>query len=81
MIVVKRIVVGIHEAKTHFSKLVKQAEAGQEIVVASSGKPVAKIVGYKPAAAARKPGLLAGKITIKPGFDQLPPGFDEAFGA
>ncbi len=77
----KRIVVGIHEAKTHFSKLVKQAEAGQEIVVASSGKPVAKIVGYTPAAAARKPGLLAGTITIKPGFDELPAGFDEAFGA
>lgn len=76
----KRIVVGIHEAKTHFSKLVKQAEAGQEVVVENYGKPVAKIVGYKPSAERRSPGLLAGKITIKPGFDELPAGFDEVFG-
>jgi prevent-host-death family protein len=78
---VKKIVVGIHEAKTHFSKLVKQAEAGQEIVVENHGKPVAKIVGYAPEGVVRKPGLLAGKITIKPGFDELPEGFEDAFGA
>ena len=74
---VKKIVVGIHEAKTQFSKLVKQAEAGEEIVVSNFGKPVAKIVGYAQAGAERKPGLLAGKITIKPGFDEVPEGFDE----
>ena len=73
----KRIVVGIHEAKTQFSKLVKQAEAGDEIVVSNFGKPVAKIVGYSQAGVKRKPGLLAGKITIKPGFDEVPEGFDE----
>lgn len=77
----KRIVVGIHEAKTQFSKLVKQAEAGQEIVVKNFGRPVAKIVGYKPAVTQREPGLLAGKIAIEPGFDEVPAGFDEAFGA
>ena len=76
----KRIVVGMHEAKTNFSKLVKQAEAGQEIVVANFGRPVARIVPYEPPAADRKPGLMRGRIRIKPGFDDLPPGFDEAFG-
>lgn len=75
----RRVVVGIHEAKTHFSKLVKQAVAGQEIVVENGGKPVAKIVGYRPTAHDRKPGLLAGKITIKAGFDEVPAGFDKAF--
>ena len=75
----KRLVVGIHEAKTNFSKLVRQAEAGREIVVANYGKPVAKIVPYKQATTRRKPGLLAGKITIKPGFEQIPEGFEEAF--
>ena len=75
----KKIVVGIHEAKTQFSKLVKQAEAGQEIVVSNFGKPVAKIVGYSDGGAARKPGLLAGALTIKPGFDETPAGFDDAF--
>jgi prevent-host-death family protein len=77
----KTTVVGIHEAKTNFSKLVKRAAAGEEVVVASSGRPVAKIVAYRPRSAPRKPGMLAGKIEVKAGFDAMPPGFDEAFGA
>jgi prevent-host-death family protein len=75
----KRLVVGIHEAKTTFSKLVKEAEAGSEIIVENHGKPVAKLVGYKPAPAPRKPGMFAGQIKIKPGFDEIPEGFKEAF--
>lgn len=74
----KPLVVGIHEAKTNFSKLVKQVEAGREVIVKSFDRPVAKLVPYAPPRAERKPGLLAGQITIKPGFDELPPGF-EAF--
>jgi prevent-host-death family protein len=72
----KVVVVGIHEAKTHFSKLVKRVEAGDEVIVKSFDKPVARIVPYAPPVAERKPGALAGQITIKPGFDDLPPGFD-----
>jgi prevent-host-death family protein len=71
----KRTIVGVHEAKTHFSKLLRKAEAGEEIVVASSGKPVAKLVRYE-SVEMRKPGLLAGRVTIKPGFDELPGGFE-----
>ena len=48
-------------------------------VVKGFDKPVAKLVPFNPAKADRKPGLLAGQITIKPGFDELPPGF-EVFG-
>ena len=70
------LVVGIHEAKTNFSKLVKRVEAGEEVIVKNFGKPVAKLVPYVPATADRKPGRLAGQITIKPGFDELPPGFE-----
>ena len=73
------IVVGMHEAKSQLSKLVKRAAAGEEIVVANAGKPVARIVAYTPPKTARKPGMLAGQIEIKPGFDELPPGFREAF--
>jgi len=76
----KQTIVGMHEAKTHFSKLVRRAVAGEEVIVASAGKPVAKIVGYSAPSTPRKPGLLAGQIKIKPGFEELPPGFDEAFG-
>ena len=72
----KPATVGIHEAKTNFSRLVKQAEAGQETIVTSHDRPVAKIVPYAPGRVDRKPGLLAGQITIRPGFDDLPPGFE-----
>jgi prevent-host-death family protein len=72
----KTVVVGIHEAKTNFSKLVKLVEAGQEVIVKSFDRPVAKLVPYVPPMTDRKPGLLAGQITIKPGFDELPDGFD-----
>jgi prevent-host-death family protein len=77
----KQTIVGMHEAKTHFSKLVRRAVAGEEVIVARAGHPVAKIVGYLPPSTPRTPGLLAGQIVIKPGFDELPPGFDEAFGS
>jgi prevent-host-death family protein len=73
----KTVVVGIHEAKTHFSRLVKHVQAGNEVIVKSFDRPVAKLVPYARATAPRKPGLLAGQITIKPGFDELPPGFDD----
>ncbi len=75
----KRLVVGIHEAKTTFSKLVRAAEAGDEVVVENHGKPVAKLVGYKPAPAPRRPGMFAGQIKIRPGFDDIPEGFEEPF--
>ena len=75
----KPIVVGMHEAKTHFSKLVKEAAAGREVIVKNFDKPVAKIVPYAPPREKRKPGRYAGQIHIKPGFDDLPAGF-EIFG-
>ena len=39
--------VNIHEAKTHFSKLVARAAAGEEIVIAKAGVPVAKLVAFR----------------------------------
>jgi prevent-host-death family protein len=74
------IFVNVHEAKTHLSKLIKQAAAGEEIVVASAGRPVAKIVAYEASSEPRTPGLLAGRIEIAPDFDELPPELADAFG-
>lgn len=73
----KTVVVGIHQAKTNFSRLVKRVERGEEVIVQNFGRPVAKLVPYTSPQTARKPGLLAGRITIKPDFDELPPGFEE----
>lgn len=38
----------VHQAKTHFSRLLKEAEAGQEVIVMRGKKPVAKIVPIQP---------------------------------
>lgn len=65
-------VTNIHEAKTHLSRLVDRAAAGEEIVIGKAGKPVACLVAYKPPAAPkRKPGSMKGKIRILPGFDAV----------
>ena len=47
----------VHEAKTHFSKLIDRAHAGEEIVLAKAGVPYAKLVPFEEAPApVRKPG-------------------------
>jgi prevent-host-death family protein len=61
--------VNIHEAKTQLSKLVERVRAGEEIVLAKAGQPVARIVPYVPARSPRKPGALKGKIRIGKDFD------------
>ena len=62
--------VNIHEAKTHLSRLIQRAEAGEEVVIARAGEPVAKLVPYKPAKLKhRKFGALRGKIWIADDFD------------
>ncbi len=64
--------VNIHEAKTQFSRYVDQAEAGEEIVIARAGKPVARLVALetvnrKP----RKLGLGKKECTFPEQFDNL----------
>ena len=56
----------IHEAKTHLSRLVERAAAGEEIVISKAGKPMAKLVPYTAKAAIRKGGFLSGKIHESP---------------
>ena len=61
--------VNIYEAKSKFSKLINQALAGEEIIIAKSGKPVAKLVPIKKPIRNRKPGSAKGKIFIANDFD------------
>ena len=56
----------IHEAKTHLSKLVEQAAAGEEIIIAKAGKPMAKLVPYAPLKSPRAGGFLKGQIWEAP---------------
>jgi prevent-host-death family protein len=67
--------VSIHDAKTHFSRLVARAEAGEEIVVRRGSKPVAKLVAYAPASTPRSPGRLRGQISLADDFEETPADF------
>jgi prevent-host-death family protein len=71
--------INIHAAKTHLSRLIERAEQGEEIVISRAGRPVAKLVPFKPARAPRKLGLYAGQIKIAPDFDELPADMMKAF--
>jgi prevent-host-death family protein len=63
-------VVNVHTAKTHFSRLLDEAAAGAEIIIAKAGKPVAKLVPLNAQAPRRRLGLLAGKAVVPEDFDQ-----------
>ena len=70
----------MHEAKTHFSKLIGLVESGEEVIVQRGNTPVAKIVPYDAAGQARQFGALRGAIKIADDFDALPAGFEEYVG-
>ena len=61
------VTVNVHEAKTHLSRLLAEAEAGEDVVIARNGKPVAKLVPYAPKGK-RQFGTLKGKIKIDERF-------------
>jgi prevent-host-death family protein len=62
--------VNIHEAKTHLSRLLDRMLAGEEIIIAKAGKPIAKLVPTEPARP-RRPGLGKGRVTAA-FFEPLP---------
>ena len=65
-------IVNVHQAKTQLSRLLAQVEAGEEVVIARRGEPVARLVGCKPRSK-RQPDVLKGKLVIPEGFfDPLP---------
>jgi prevent-host-death family protein len=61
--------VNIHEAKTHFSRLVDAAAGGEVIVIAKAGKPAARLVPMEHVKVTRRFGGLKGKIHIADDFD------------
>jgi len=66
--------VNMHEAKTHLSRLVERAAQGEEIIIARSGKPVAKLVPLTKDRTPRTPGSMRGQIRMADDFDApLPP--------
>ncbi len=69
-------IVNVYEAKTHLSKLLTRVMSGEQIIIAKAGKPVAVLSPIAGTPTRRVPGLDAGKVVIKPNFDDPPPEFD-----
>lgn len=61
--------VNVHEAKTQLSKLIEAVEAGQEVIIARAGKPVARLMPLEASKPRRRLGLLAGQLTVPDDFD------------
>ena len=70
-------VVNIHEAKTHFSRLLRDIEAGRRIAIARNGQPVALLTGIDDplSVVERRLGAVIGEVSISRDFDETPVDF------
>jgi prevent-host-death family protein len=66
--------VSVREAKTHLSRLLARVEAGEEIVIARRGRPIARLQRLNPAVLQRRPGN--DRVIIHPDFDDPIPEWD-----
>jgi prevent-host-death family protein len=62
-------VVNVHAAKSQLSRLLDAATAGEEVIIAKAGKPVARLVPIETKKERRKLGSLAGKLHVPDNFD------------
>jgi prevent-host-death family protein len=65
--------VNIHAAKSQLSRLLDAAVAGEEVIIAKAGKPIARLVPIEPKKERRKLGTLAGQFHVPDDFDDLLP--------
>ncbi len=65
--------INIHEAKTHLSRLIEQAAAGEPIIIAKAGKPMVKISALNSVEALpiRRLGFMIGQILVPDDFDRM----------
>ena len=69
----------LHYAKTHLSRLVDAAVAGEEVVIARSGKPLVRLTPVPPTKTERALGLDRGKIWMADDFDAPMPDLEDLF--
>ena len=75
------IIINIHEAKTHLSRIVDEVAAGAEVIIAKAGRPLAKLSPLSTPVKKKKLGLLKGKVKVpddfnKPLPDDITAGFE-----
>jgi prevent-host-death family protein len=73
--------VNVHEAKTELSRLLEEVEAGERVVIARAGRPIAALVPYRAAVRRRRLGLFRGQAVIHADFDALPEDIAASLGA
>jgi prevent-host-death family protein len=66
----EKLIVNVHEAKTHLLRLLERGANGEEIIIAKSGKPVAKLSAFAYPKEPRKPGALKGQIWYADDWDR-----------
>ena len=71
--------VNVHEAKTQLSKLLDRVAAGEEVVIARHGKPVARLSPMEAELPPRQPGALKGQIWFADNFDESDSELEELF--
>lgn len=76
------VVVGMHEAKTHLSKLIRRVQDGEEVVIERRGTPVARLVAVSSerSFADVRDRYPAGELHIAEDFDELPDDLAHALG-
>lgn len=72
--------VNVHEAKTELSRLLERVEAGERIIIARAGEPIAVLAPYRSAVRRRRLGLFAGEAAMHGDFDVLPADLAAALG-
>ena len=63
----------MHEAKTHLSRLIREAVDGEPFIIARAGTPLVRVTAVEgeEGGAARRLGFLAGHISLPPDFDRM----------
>ena len=74
------VVRNISQAKAELSALIEEVRKGNEVILAKAGKPVGRLIAYHGPSRPRKPGCMAGQISLAADFDSLPDDMAEAFG-
>lgn len=64
--------INVQQAKTHLSRLLEEAVAGEDIVIAKAGRPYVRLVSCRPEATPRKLGGWEGKLRVAADFDEIP---------
>lgn len=70
----------IHEAKTHFSRLLERVALGEEVTIMRAGTPIARLVPIEKLAHGRKLGWASGEFVVPEDFDApLPSELEQSF--